>query len=381
MGEINCGCAGKPTVLACSHPNQTRPICTVHACGKPFQQIDLIDGTSIKIDSAAYRHDRQATLPTCAACQLRQPPDEVKQMPTTLQRQLSRLQQARRLDANNLLLPVRFVRWTDFESDVESLYRQLPWPISGVIGCPRSGMYAAAKIAILAGVPLWAAAKAGPPQPLGHGLRLAQAKQRRHVGPLVLIEDSTNTGTGLSSCKKHCPADVITAVCYANPHAPNKPDFAAHWLPLPHLFEWHYFGSRFAERTAFDMDGVLCQDCPTADDDDGPRYARWLRTAAPRSLPRTYEAGAIITARLEKYRTETETWLHSHGVKFRTLIMSHWESQAARRGQSLGKWKASQYEKFPGFELFLESDPQQAAEIHAATGRRTACNQTGEVWL
>lgn len=276
---------------------------------------------------------------------------------------------------------LRFIRWPDFEADIRELWAKLPWPISGVIGCPRSGIYAAAKIAILSGVPLWAADRNGPPQPLGHGLRLEQARTRP-AGPLILVEDSTNTGSGLQSCRSHCDptADLLTAVVYPNPDCPIRPDFVGHWLPLPHLFEWHYFGSSRATETAFDLDGVIAEDCPAESDDDGPRYAAWLNDVAPRSLPRTYPAGAIITARLEKYRHETEAWLARHGVQYRTLIMGPWESQRTRNRAA--EWKAEQYRQRPrtSINLFIESCPAQAAKIHQITNRPVACNQTGELW-
>jgi uncharacterized HAD superfamily protein len=244
-------------------------------------------------------------------------------------------------------------------------------------------MYAAAKLAILAGVPLWAASKTEPPRPLAHGLRLSNTGRKYpKAGPLVLVEDSINTGNSLWAYYKHCPPGTLTAVVYANPAHDRQPDFCAQPLPLPHFFEWHYFGSKFCERTAFDLDGVIAEDCPAQDDDDGPRYAHWMETVAPRSLPRTYAAGAIITARLEKYRPQTEAWLARHGVRYKELVMGPWPTKADRsREYSARRHKAFHFQRFPGFELFIESDAKQAAEIHAATRRPVICNQTGQLWL
>jgi orotate phosphoribosyltransferase len=308
-------------------------------------------------------------------------------MPTALQALLKKInrnqpQSQSRNQPSSQPLQIQFLRWTQFEADVHLLFQQLPWPIGGIIGCPRSGMYAAAKLALLCGVPLWTAAKDGPPVPLCTGMRLELAKGTRPAGPLVLVEDSTNTAASLKAYARHCPPGTLTAVVYANPDAPIWPDFAARSLPLPHFFEWHYFGSRFAETTCFDMDGVICDDCPAADDDDGPAYAAWLARVAPRSLPRPYVVGAIVTARLQKYRPQTEAWLARYGVRYRELVMGPWATIAERRQHySARRYKGAAYQRFPGFELFIESSPVQAAEIHQATGRPVACNQTGELWL
>lgn len=299
----------------------------------------------------------------------------------TLQETAERLRQSAGIGPRGERQGIRFVRWTDFEQDILDLWRRLPWPISGIAGCPRSGMYAAAKLAILSGVPLWAADEAGPPKPVGHGQRLRMAKKAKPAGPLVVVEDSTFTGNNLRHAMKHCQPGTLSAVLYANPQAKIQPDIVGRWLPPPHFFEWHYFGSALASLTCFDLDGVLCDDCPPDVDDDGPRYAAWLAAVQPRSLPRTYQAGAVVTARLERWRPQTEEWLARHGVKFRELVMGPWKSKADRAKASIGRWKASQYERFPGFTMFVESNPRQAAEIHAAARqRRVACNQTGEVW-
>lgn len=242
-------------------------------------------------------------------------------------------------------------------------------------------MVAAAQLAVLAGVPLWSAVRRGQPVPLGHGGRLSHAGRVSKDGPLILVEDSTNTGYGLTQSLQLCPPGTLTAVVYANPACDVRPDFVGIWLPLPHLFEWHYPGSMFAQLTCWDMDGVLCEDCPAECDDDGPRYLDWLAAVPPRTLPRTYEALAIVTARLDRYRPQTVAWIAKHGVKYKKLIMGPWRTQADRHGKDIGRWKAEQYTAQQTAELFVESSHVQAATIHATSGKPVACNQTGQVWV
>lgn len=300
-------------------------------------------------------------------------------MPQDLKQTVARLASAAGHASRPETAERRFLRWQDLETDVRRLAAQLPWPIAGIIGCPRSGLYVAARLAIAAGVQLWSGSRTAPPIPLGHGRRLADAGFQP-AGPLVLIEDSTNTGQNLADCRRHCPPDTITAAVYANPTCKIRPDLVAHWLPLPHYFEWHYFGSKHAETTAFDLDGIFADDCPPPDDDDGPRYAAWLQSVQPRAYCRTYTAGAIVTARLARYRPETETWLTAHGIRYRSLIMGPWPTKAERSKADIARWKADQYLSLPALKLFIESSPSQARRIAAYSGRPVACASSGELW-
>lgn len=275
-----------------------------------------------------------------------------------------------------------YVTWQRFEADILRLFRMLPWPISGVIGCPRSGMFAASKIALLAGVPLWSAWRDRAPQPLGRGLRVADAKALNRAGPLVLIEDSVNTGHSLQAHLGNCPEGTISAAVYTNDRAEFRPQLSAWILPMPHFFEWHLVGSNLATATLWDMDGVICEDCPADCDDDGPKYAKWLDTVEPKTLPRLYPVGAIVTARLDKYRAETEAWLKRHGVLYNRLIMGPWRDIAQRhREYDPRRYKGGQYRKMPGAILFVESCPTQARMIWEEVQRPVACNTTGKLWM
>jgi uncharacterized HAD superfamily protein len=123
-----------------------------------------------------------------------------------------------------------------------------------------------------------------------------------------------------------------------------------------------------------DMDGVLCEDCPPGCDDDGPLYAEFLRTARPFHLPRRQPVGAIITARLEKYRDQTEAWLARHRVQYEQLVM--WDSTDAPGRwdppMRIPAWKAAFFEVSRAL-LFVESDPRQAQAIRQLTGKPVVC--------
>lgn len=275
-----------------------------------------------------------------------------------------------------------YVTWQRFEADIGRLFRMLPWPIAGVIGCPRSGMYAASKLALLAGVPLWSAWRDRPPTLLGRGLRVHEAKGLNRAGPLVLVEDSVNRGSSLAQHLEHCPAGTISAAVYTNPRGQHKPDISAWALPMPHFFEWHLVGSSLASATLWDMDGVICDDCPADCDDDGPRYLDWMQTVAPKTLPRLYPVGAIVTARLQKYQPQTEAWLQRHGVLYNRLIMGPWpDIKTRRREYDPRRYKGGRYRHMPGAILFVESCPVQAKMIWEEVQRPVACNTTGQLWM
>ena len=113
----------------------------------------------------------------------------------------------------------------------------------------------------------------------------------------------------------------------------------------------------------FDLDGILCGDCPAEDDDDGERYRRFLETATPQAVPRG-PVHSIVTARLEAWRPETEAWLARHGIAYGRLVMLELASDAERRRtRPQGRFKAAAYAADAGAVLFVESETWQAREI------------------
>jgi uncharacterized HAD superfamily protein len=169
---------------------------------------------------------------------------------------------------------------------------------------------------------------------------------------------------------------VLTAVVYASPEAAHTVDLYAEILPLPHLLEWNFFNSIHTPNVALDFDGILCKDCPAEDDDDGPRYVRFLETAKPKYLVRSCEIPLIVTARLEKYRELTEAWLRRWGVRCRELVMGPWAERS--RAYDIGQFKGQVY-RDSGATIFVESCPVQARSIAEASGKRVICPETGEI--
>jgi uncharacterized HAD superfamily protein len=122
-----------------------------------------------------------------------------------------------------------------------------------------------------------------------------------------------------------------------------------------------------------DFDGVLCLDPTKEENDDGPHYRQFLREALPLMLP-TLPIGAIVSSRLEKYRGETEEWLHRHGVRYNELFLLDCASGEERqRLKPHAQFKASVFRSNPFYQVFIESDPGQARQIASLTGKSVIC--------
>ncbi len=152
-------------------------------------------------------------------------------------------------------------------------------------------------------------------------------------------------------------------------------DFWCEIVHGPRAFAWNLMKHIRLPRWGFDFDGVLCRDNEKAENDDGPRYARFLADAEPLFIPQR-PIGHIVTGRLERYRSETEGWLRRHGVKFETLTMMPYATKAERMAAgNRGGWKAEQVRRL-GVEMFIESSPKQASIIAREAGVPVFCTET-----
>ena len=264
---------------------------------------------------------------------------------------------------------------SDFLRACDKIAAQLPWPVRGIAGVPRSGLMAAAHVAIRLNVPLYEISERGL-RACHHGLRLQGGNSQ---GPLVVLDDSVNTGSALKRVRKHIPKDSILAALFVNPTVRNAVDIAAYLHDMPHFFSWHFLGSNLVCSAGFDLDGVICEDCPRNLDDDGRKYRDWIQTVKPLLLPRPHVVPLIVTARLEKYRSFTERWLTSYGIRWDKLVMGPWGTLSERRA----KYRAVDHKGVAfaksGLKFFIESDVRQAREIARATRRTVICPTTGEV--
>ena len=286
---------------------------------------------------------------------------------------------------------MRYITNQQFHKDIHKLCQIIneKYPdLVGVAGVPRSGMFAASYIAMMSGVPLYEASeRKGRLVPIGCGFRI---KDHEYPigGTIVVIDDSANSGRAMNSVREALGNDYKYAVVYSTQKMADKLDVYAEIIEDLHFFQWHLFGSQLLTRYKtqqgrgfiLDFDGVFCEDCPPDCDDDGERYLDFLHNARPLIFPKPFYVHSIATARLNKYREETEAWLRKYGIKWGHLYMGKWKTLQERRlNYNAGEYKGQIYLD-SGCAVFIESCPIQARQIFEFTKKPVICNTSGEVY-
>lgn len=243
-----------------------------------------------------------------------------------------------------------------------------------IIAVARSGLTPATILAQMLHLPLYILRQTpGDIIHAGHGWRL-HGRQIELAKPL-LVDDTIGSGVSLRRALEVATAQGVTCdtcVIYQHPKAELQATHCARYLPNPHVLEWNVGNSPYSDRIVWDMDGLICEDCPPECDDDGGRYLDWLRSVQPRCLTRRSRI-TIATGRREKWRAETLAWLDRYGV--RADLRMH--ADGDRTFESIVSHKARICAEFPdtaphGHDhsiAMLESDPHQAPAIERLVGR------------
>lgn len=245
---------------------------------------------------------------------------------------------------------------------------------SSIIGVARSGLTPATLLAQMLHMPLYILRQSiGDVVHAGHGWRLHG--RGIELENSLLVDDTIGSGASMSSSLQILHAHNIkpkTCVIYQHPAGSIKADHFAAYLNNPHILEWNVANSPYSSRIVWDMDGVICEDCPAECDDDGPRYLDWLRTVKPKCLARR-DRITIATGRREKWRVETLAWLDRHGVRADLRMHSNgdrtFESIVSHKARICSEFPASAPHGHDHSIAMLESDPAQAAAIEQAIER------------
>jgi len=181
-------------------------------------------------------------------------------------------------------------------------------------------------------------------------------------------------------------AKILTAAIYAHPQTLGLLDFAACSYAGPHYLEWNLFNTvhldpTYHSGTGTDLDGILCRDFTAEEDDDGPRYLAAMRTMLPLHRPDRLPVPLIATARLERYRAETEAWLRRSGIRWQRLVMGPWATRAERDAGYPANVIARKVDAIQAASvgLFIESDPHQAQAIRQGAGIPVLCPKLEKV--
>lgn len=254
---------------------------------------------------------------------------------------------------------------------IENLHRLDRRKFDCVVGIPRSGMLPATILATQLQLPLSDVESFARGYVFERSGKVVRAPQR-----VLLVDDTSNRGGAMARAVGRIKdkASEITRFAVFGPYRGDLSivDMFCEIVQGPRAFEWNMAKHRRLGRWAIDFDGVLCRDPTKEENDDGPRYGRFLAKAPPLFLPKR-PVGHIVTCRLEKYRGETESWLARHNVEFVNLHMMQFANKAERMAAGgRGQWKAG-IAKEAGAEFFIESCPKQAGIIARETGLPVWC--------
>lgn len=263
----------------------------------------------------------------------------------------------------------RFITNSDLIYDTLRIIDKLP-QIRGVIGIPRSGMIPASMLAVSLSVPLYSLemgrmVKLSAQEKFG-GSRMFSHKDRLDL-PFLVVDDTSYTGSAMVETRKNLTKRypelefIFTAIYHepciyflTNDDGCDVLDIVNNELKFPHILEWNIFNAHPTQLGIFDLDGVFCLDCTPEQDADEKLYVEWIKSVAPikERIPRIFQPMAICTARPEKYRDETESWLAKSGIGYSKLFM--WEGSKEQRDknnrhrENVAEYKADRFKSFVG---------------------------------
>lgn len=264
---------------------------------------------------------------------------------------------------------MNFVSYARLVKDVVEWSSTLPWDYDVIVGVARSGMLPATILALHRNIALADVTTFGVGQILAGGFRdQHQGRQRA-----LVVDDSTLSGRSLRSaeaCLSKLEGWSIDYAAVYGTATAGQTFFKL--LPIPRIFEWNMFHSFWAQHACVDIDGVLCRDPTSKENDDGPCYLDFIRTVEPRHRA-TVQLHTLCTGRLEKYRTQTADWLVRNGIHYKNLVMHPARSKDERMQlRDHAFRKAAHYRQSP-CKLFIESSDWQAKEIFERSRKPVIC--------
>ena len=258
----------------------------------------------------------------------------------------------------------------------------IPRSFDLIIGIPRSGMLPANLLSLYLNKPYTDLQSFLN----GHIYKAGARSQFFDISEfknILVVDDSVASGSALKECKEtmrpyEAKFNIKYCAVYVVPGKQKLLDFYFELVPLPRYFQWNVFNHTTLEKACFDIDGVLCADPTSKQNDDGEKYLDFIKNAPPLFIPGC-KIGTIVTSRLEKYRKPTEEWLKMNNIKYNELVMLDLPDMAARqKANNHGEHKAKAYMSKP-YVHFIESDPGQASEINRISKKPVLCTENFEM--
>lgn len=270
---------------------------------------------------------------------------------------------------------IKLIKFDKLYSFSLDFAKKLPNDFDVIIGVPRSGLIVGNLLANAMGKPLTT-----PDLFLQGQIWYSKDVSRPVVKKVLVVEDVINSGRALRKAVSNIRAynssiDVKTASLFVTVNGVHAVDYCYAVLNDAASFEWGLLSSPVdcIGSLAVDFDGVLCHDCIEEISKNRVLYEKWLDAVEPYLIP-TFEIEAIITARLEKYRPQTERWLKKYGVKYKRLIMLDLPNEQSRTFGRIIRHKVSSIlEVKPRW--YWESSFIEARAIHFQTKLPVLCTQ------
>lgn len=273
-----------------------------------------------------------------------------------------------------------YVSFAQLSTAIRSRLYEIPADVDLIVGIPRSGMVPAYQIGLFLNRLVCDIDNFIADGTVSHGhtrklgVELPSLQRAKHI---LLVDDSIATGGSMRKAlarirESGYSGRISTCAAIVGPSHKSSVDVSFITMPLPRLFEWNAFHHACVEDACFDLDGVLCVDPTAYDNDDGPRYEKFLANAKPLFRP-TVRIGHIVSARLEKYRRLTEDWLAAHNISYGQLHLVDLPSKAERIRQGAHCAHKIRVYRETNASMFYESDPGQAAQIATGSGKPVLC--------
>jgi uncharacterized HAD superfamily protein/adenine/guanine phosphoribosyltransferase-like PRPP-binding protein len=280
---------------------------------------------------------------------------------------------------------VNFRSVNDLFATVRRESHKLPREIDLVVGVPRSGMLAATAVSLLLQRPLvdlnsFLEGRLYNDFTCTRRAVLQSDRRAPDFSSVLVIDDSIYEGATMREVRKSMQElphkhEVVYAAVYGLHDTHPEVDIVLEKCSRPRVFEWNVLNHTNLKNMCVDLDGVLCLDPDDRQDDDGPNYLEFLNSAATLVVPR-YRINSIVTARLEKYRAQTEAWLKANEIEYDNLFMLDLPSAAERRRtRAHAGFKSEIYRSKKDCWLFVESSTAQAREIRERSGKSVLAYQ------
>lgn len=275
---------------------------------------------------------------------------------------------------------MEFITVADLNRDVINNLYKIPRDIDLIVGIPRSGLFLASIIALYLNKQLTDLDSYISNRIYSVGNtknnenNIISANEAKKI---LVVDDSVDSGLAIKQAKEKLKnhaknIKIIYLAGYVRFGTKNLVEIYFREINDDRIFEWNYMHHGMLNKVCCDIDGVLCEDPTSEENDDGIRYIKFILNAKPRFIP-TREIGCLVTSRLEKYRKETEEWLQKNNIKYKNLyMMENVTSNERKLLGNHGKFKAAVYEK-SNCKLFIESNSKQAEEISNLTSKFVFC--------